>query len=153
MSAIEDGFLRECVLPDPVHRRAAALAERLLEIRVRHLREREDLIDELNKYRRRIDEEADKENIGEVIEIDSDGKEGEQAEHEKEDEEAVECCFCLDDMQDGESICRLPCMHVFHADCVVPYLLSTQALMCPMCRHPVQPDTVHLLPTFKWGSQ
>uniref|UniRef100_A0A1A9Z1M4 RING-type domain-containing protein n=1 Tax=Glossina pallidipes TaxID=7398 RepID=A0A1A9Z1M4_GLOPL len=44
-----------------------------------------------------------------------------------------ECCaVCLNDFQLNEIICKLPCVHDFHADCVDKWLQLHQT--CPMCR-------------------
>ncbi|CAK0877354.1 unnamed protein product [Prorocentrum cordatum] len=51
-----------------------------------------------------------------------------------EDMEAVSCLctFCLDDMQIGEELCRLPCMHTFHRRCVHAWLERDRR--CMLCR-------------------
>jgi len=49
----------------------------------------------------------------------------------------AECCICLEDLQDGEQIVRLPCKHVFHGSCARQWLMqglyATDAL-CPLCK-------------------
>ncbi|CAE8730336.1 unnamed protein product, partial [Polarella glacialis] len=49
------------------------------------------------------------------------------------------CTFCLDDMQPGEELCRLPCMHTFHRRCVHAWLARDRR--CMLCRLDVtRPD-------------
>mmetsp|Transcript_39269 Transcript_39269/g.113511 ORF Transcript_39269/g.113511 Transcript_39269/m.113511 type:complete len:364 (-) Transcript_39269:275-1366(-) len=51
------------------------------------------------------------------------------AEHHKQ---LVECELCLVDYVDGDELLRLPCMHFFHAGCVMPWLQKSNT--CPMCQ-------------------
>lgn len=49
------------------------------------------------------------------------------------------CPICLEDFEHNESQVReLPCRHIFHADCIDPFLLSNSSL-CPMCKKSVLP--------------
>lgn len=44
------------------------------------------------------------------------------------------CAICLDDFAPGESQVReLPCQHIFHPDCVDPFLTQSSSL-CPLCK-------------------
>lgn len=44
------------------------------------------------------------------------------------------CPICLDDFASGETIIReLPCGHIFHPECVDPFLKSSSSL-CPVCK-------------------
>lgn len=52
---------------------------------------------------------------------------------EKGDEEYEEkCAICLDDFEPKEVIIRTPCNHMFHEDCIVPWVKSHG--QCPVCR-------------------
>lgn len=42
------------------------------------------------------------------------------------------CTICLSTFEDGESVRRLRCMHLFHTDCVDNWLKDRSA--CPVCR-------------------
>jgi len=42
------------------------------------------------------------------------------------------CPFCLEDMQLGDELCRLPCMHTFHRRCVHAWLERDRR--CMLCR-------------------
>ncbi|XP_015174906.1 PREDICTED: uncharacterized protein LOC107065574 [Polistes dominula] len=48
-------------------------------------------------------------------------------------EDAVEkCTICLSEFEDCESVRRLPCLHLFHIDCVDQWLCTNKR--CPICR-------------------
>mmetsp|Transcript_8322 Transcript_8322/g.11241 ORF Transcript_8322/g.11241 Transcript_8322/m.11241 type:complete len:212 (-) Transcript_8322:341-976(-) len=49
-----------------------------------------------------------------------------------------ECAVCFSDMVIGSSVRTLPCNHVFHNNCIIPWL-KTQAV-CPICRHSLVPQ-------------
>jgi hypothetical protein len=49
------------------------------------------------------------------------------------------CPICLDDFEPVESQIReLPCHHIFHAECIDPFLLKNSSL-CPLCKQTVLP--------------
>lgn len=52
--------------------------------------------------------------------------------HEDLEETSCLCTFCLDDMNVGEELCRLPCMHTFHRRCVHAWLERDRR--CMLCR-------------------
>ena len=45
------------------------------------------------------------------------------------------CVICLYDFQINEKICALPCLHVFHYDCIHNWLKNL--LSCPVCKFEV----------------
>lgn len=45
------------------------------------------------------------------------------------------CSICLSDFCKGEKVSVLPCGHVFHYQCIVPWL-GKQSKVCPVCRLP-----------------
>jgi hypothetical protein len=50
------------------------------------------------------------------------------------------CPICLDDFEPNESQIReLPCHHIFHAECIDPFLLKNSSL-CPLCKQTVLPS-------------
>lgn len=50
-----------------------------------------------------------------------------------------DCSVCLTDFEVGDTVVTLSCKHVFHEDCLVPWLESNGS--CPICRHSlVTPD-------------
>lgn len=52
--------------------------------------------------------------------------------HEDLEETSCLCTFCLDEMELGEELCRLPCMHTFHRRCVHAWLERDRR--CMLCR-------------------
>ncbi|XP_014553709.1 hypothetical protein COCVIDRAFT_40356 [Bipolaris victoriae FI3] len=52
------------------------------------------------------------------------------------------CPICMDDFEPNESQVReLPCHHIFHPECIDPFLLGHSSL-CPMCKRSVLPTGV-----------
>lgn len=49
-----------------------------------------------------------------------------------EDEPIKECCICFSEFQVGDEVCRLPCRHIFHKECVSEWL--KKKCTCPQCR-------------------
>jgi len=45
------------------------------------------------------------------------------------------CVICLSEFQIGERIAALPCLHVFHYDCIKNWLINE--LLCPVCKFEV----------------
>lgn len=48
------------------------------------------------------------------------------------DEEDKRCAVCLDDFEPKEVVLLTPCSHMFHEDCIVPWVKSHGK--CPVCR-------------------
>ncbi|CAK9819943.1 RING finger protein 11 [Anthophora plagiata] len=46
-----------------------------------------------------------------------------------------ECVICMMELQVGEEVRYLPCMHTYHAHCIDDWLL--RSLTCPSCMEPV----------------
>ena len=47
-------------------------------------------------------------------------------------EEDSNCIICLSDMNVGDNVTSLPCLHVFHTDCIKHWLESKNS--CPVCK-------------------
>lgn len=48
-----------------------------------------------------------------------------------------ECAVCLVEYETGSELCRLPCKHCFHRECIERWLLDAQRLKkraCPTCK-------------------
>ncbi|ORZ15889.1 hypothetical protein BCR42DRAFT_416099 [Absidia repens] len=54
-------------------------------------------------------------------------------------EDQIDCAVCKDDFNISELVIELPCQHVFHDDCIKPWLKVNGT--CPVCRHSVAPPT------------
>ena len=50
------------------------------------------------------------------------------------------CCpICIEEFEPGETLRVLPCNHLFHTECILPWLTKRQGC-CPQCRTPVLPE-------------
>lgn len=52
----------------------------------------------------------------------------------------VECVICKEEMIEGRDVCELPCQHIFHWKCVLPWLGKRNT--CPCCRFLLPTDDV-----------
>lgn len=59
-----------------------------------------------------------------------------------DDNSADKCTICLCEYEDDEDVRRLPCMHLFHKDCVDQWLVTNKK--CPMCRVDIDTSTKEL---------
>uniref|UniRef100_A0ACD5ZQM6 Uncharacterized protein n=1 Tax=Avena sativa TaxID=4498 RepID=A0ACD5ZQM6_AVESA len=50
----------------------------------------------------------------------------------------AQCAVCMDDFDLGAAAKQLPCNHVFHKDCILPWLDLHSS--CPVCRHELPTD-------------
>ncbi|KAI4488773.1 hypothetical protein M0802_011283 [Mischocyttarus mexicanus] len=51
---------------------------------------------------------------------------------ENSEDNVEKCTICLSEFEDCESVRRLPCLHLFHIDCVDQWLCTDKR--CPICR-------------------
>lgn len=51
-----------------------------------------------------------------------------------------ECVICKEDMREGREVCELPCGHLFHWMCILPWLRKRNT--CPCCRFRLPADDV-----------
>ncbi|URE29356.1 RING [Musa troglodytarum] len=47
------------------------------------------------------------------------------------------CMICFEGFEVGMEVTRMPCMHVFHGDCLTRWLERSR--LCPLCRHQLLP--------------
>ncbi|KAF7085669.1 hypothetical protein CFC21_089071 [Triticum aestivum] len=50
----------------------------------------------------------------------------------------AQCAVCKDGIEDGEGARRLPCAHLYHDACILPWLAIRNT--CPLCRHELPTD-------------
>lgn len=50
----------------------------------------------------------------------------------------TQCAVCKDGMEAGERARRLPCAHLYHDGCILPWLAIRNT--CPLCRHELPTD-------------
>uniref|UniRef100_J3LGP1 RING-type E3 ubiquitin transferase n=1 Tax=Oryza brachyantha TaxID=4533 RepID=J3LGP1_ORYBR len=50
----------------------------------------------------------------------------------------AQCAVCKDGIEAGESARRLPCAHLYHDGCILPWLAIRNT--CPLCRHELPTD-------------
>ncbi|KAJ3707508.1 hypothetical protein LUZ61_011213 [Rhynchospora tenuis] len=52
--------------------------------------------------------------------------------------EEIQCAVCRDSIGLDEKVKRLPCMHNYHEECILPWLSVRNT--CPLCRHELPTD-------------
>ena len=48
------------------------------------------------------------------------------------------CAVCREAFSPGDAAVRLPCNHLYHSPCILPWL--QQRNLCPLCRHVLPPE-------------
>ncbi|KAE8706230.1 RNF181 protein [Hibiscus syriacus] len=49
-----------------------------------------------------------------------------------------QCAVCMDEFEEGTQAMQMPCKHLYHRDCLFPWLESHNS--CPVCRHELPTD-------------
>jgi len=52
-----------------------------------------------------------------------------------------DCAVCKDDFEVSQETIQLPCAHVFHDECILPWI--KQSGTCPVCRYELVPQPKH----------
>ena len=60
--------------------------------------------------------------------------------NEKKEGNNNECVICLEEYDRGESITTLPCLHLFHTDCIRSWLKSNNN--CPVCKYEITLNSI-----------
>uniref|UniRef100_A0A8C0QBM3 E3 ubiquitin-protein ligase RNF181 n=1 Tax=Canis lupus familiaris TaxID=9615 RepID=A0A8C0QBM3_CANLF len=50
----------------------------------------------------------------------------------------LKCPVCLLEFEEEETAIEMPCRHLFHSNCILPWLSKTNS--CPLCRHELPTD-------------
>lgn len=50
----------------------------------------------------------------------------------------IACAVCKDEVSVGEKVTRLPCCHLYHRECILPWLEIRNT--CPVCRYELPTD-------------
>ena len=51
-----------------------------------------------------------------------------------------DCQVCFEQFKDEDKFYKLPCKHLFHVDCILPWLEKHNT--CPSCRHELPTDNL-----------
>ncbi|CAN0193908.1 unnamed protein product [Pylaiella littoralis] len=60
--------------------------------------------------------------------------------HSEEWTTAGSCIVCFGDYADGDDLCRLPCGHTYHAECIDAWLDGLDHAWCPLCKSDLLPQ-------------
>ncbi|KAL3520712.1 hypothetical protein ACH5RR_018861 [Cinchona calisaya] len=55
--------------------------------------------------------------------------------------ELTQCAVCMDNIEVNQLVMQMPCKHMYHSDCISPWLESHDT--CPVCRSRLNPNTIY----------
>ena len=59
----------------------------------------------------------------------------------KLDQEKKNCVICLEDFKNGDTVINLPCIHLFHNNCIKNWLKSQNS--CPVCKFKLTEENIN----------
>ena len=61
-------------------------------------------------------------------------------EEKNKDENNYKCLICLYEFKKGDKVCTLPCLHIFHIDCLKNWIIRNTS--CPICKSDCSLDSL-----------
>ena len=59
----------------------------------------------------------------------------------KLDKDKQNCVICMEDFKNGDKITNLPCLHMFHTNCIQSWLKTQNT--CPICKFKLTQDNIN----------
>lgn len=59
----------------------------------------------------------------------------------KLDNDKKNCVICMEDFKNGDKTTNLPCLHMFHTNCIQSWLKKQNT--CPICKFKLTPDNIN----------
>jgi hypothetical protein len=59
----------------------------------------------------------------------------------KLDKDKQNCVICMEDFKNGDKSTNLPCLHMFHTNCIQSWLKTQNT--CPICKFKLTPDNIN----------
>ena len=53
-------------------------------------------------------------------------------------EDKKKCCICLENFKINDETINLPCIHIFHSDCIKKWMKRQD--ICPICKNKIIPE-------------
>jgi len=140
------------------------ILEKMMSYRTESLRRREDLLEELSKINGLSSPPNTDDEDVEFVDVDGGNDENVVVAGGSNNPphaisqapappvEIPNCVIDLDQILPGQKVIRLPCMCIFHYDCIMPYLVSTRNPRCPIDRTVVPRQDIRNLPSYTYSN-